>query len=78
MPLPRYTPPIARLQEDYSSMIAARVRKARRERERGPRPPRPKIPDNSEPWLENPSSVADCIWIAQQVQELVNKWGPHA
>ncbi len=76
MPLRRYTPPIARLQEEYSSMIAARVRKARRERERGPQPPRPKIPDNSEPWLRDPRTVEDLWYIAQCVEECVEQWGP--
>ncbi len=74
MALRRYTPPIRRLQEDYSAEIARRWRRARR----GPVPPGPKIPDNSEPWNPNPRTVAELWEIAEQVNELVKAWGPRA
>ena len=77
MALRRYTPPIRRLQEDYSAAIARRWRRARR----GPVPPGPKIPDNSEPWMAQPKTVDDLWQIAQWVQERVEqfqKWRPHS
>jgi hypothetical protein len=55
MPLRRYTPPIERMKEDYARMCAHRLMRLRR----GPRPAAPRIPDNSEPWIANPKSVAD-------------------
>lgn len=73
MALRRYTPPIRRLQEDYSAEIARRWRSARR----GPRKPGPKIMDNSEPWMAEPKTVDDLWQIAQWVQErvdLVKSW----
>lgn len=74
MALRRYTPPIRRLQDDYSSEIARRVRRARR----GPAKPGPKIPDNSVPWNPNPRTVADLWEIAEQVNERVKIWGPRS
>jgi hypothetical protein len=46
------------------------------ERLRRKRPPvRPsKIADNSEPWIRNPSSVAEFWEIACRVNETVAKW----
>ncbi len=72
MSLPCYRPPIRRVQEEYCAEVARRFRQQRR----GPRSPRAKIPDNSEPWNADPRTVADLWEIAQQVQGLVEKWGP--
>lgn len=73
MALPRYSPPIERIKEEYSRMIARRVMAARRP----PRPPGwkpgPKIPDNSVPWVENPRTVADLWEIAQCVGRCVKE-----
>ncbi len=33
---------------------------------------------NSEPWMENPRSIADFLWIAQQVQQRVDQYGPES
>jgi hypothetical protein len=74
MALRRYTPPIRRLQEDYSAEIARRWRRARR----GPGKAGPQIRDNSEPWNPNPRTVAELWEIAGQVKELVKVWGPRA
>ena len=77
MALRRYTPPIRRLQEEYSQMIARRVMKARRP----PRPPGPKIPDNSEPWNPNPQTVSDLWEISENVRRRVEEfqaWGQHS
>jgi hypothetical protein len=36
-----------------------------------------KTPDNSEPWLPHPPrTVAECMWISDQVAKEVEKWGP--
>ena len=71
MALRRYTPSIARLQEEYSQMIARRVMQAKR-------PPRradaPKILDNSEPWNANPRTVSDLWEIAECVRERVEQF----
>jgi hypothetical protein len=42
------------------------------------RPPSPpsRITDNSEPWIKNPSSVAEFWEIACRVNETVAKWAP--
>ncbi len=69
MALRRYTPPIRRLQEDYSAEIARRRMRALR----GPRKPGPKIPDNSEPWIRNPRTVDELWQISQWVQERVDQ-----
>ena len=68
---PQYRIPIQRLKEEWASRIA-------RERMRKRRPPAPpsKITDNSEPWIKNPSSVAEFWEIACKVNETVAKWGP--
>jgi hypothetical protein len=60
------------VQEDYCAEVARKFR----ERRRGPRPPGRRIPDNSEPWNADPRTVGELWEIAQQVQALVEKWGP--
>jgi hypothetical protein len=60
------------VQEEYCAQVARRFR----QRRRGPRPPGPKIPDNSEPWHPDPRTVKDLWEIAQQVQAVIDKWGP--
>lgn len=70
MALRRYTPPISRLQEEYSAEIARRWRRARR----GPIQAGPKIMDNSEPWMAEPKTVDDLWQIAQWVQERVEQF----
>lgn len=70
-----YRPSIRRLQLDFAARVARKIMLERRERA-GTRPPKSKITDNSEPWLENPDSVADYWFIATQVNKAVEKWGP--
>ena len=74
MALRRYTPPISRLQDEYSAEIARRWRRARR----GSIKAGPKIMDNSVPWNADPRTVADLWEIASQVNELVKVWGPRS
>ena len=77
MALRRYTPPIRRVQEDYSAEVARQWRRARS----GPPQAGPKIPDNSEPWMAEPKSVDDLWQIAQWVQErvtAVRSWRLHS
>jgi len=66
-----YRPSIRRLQEDW----AFRLRMERLRKKLGPKPPT-RITDNSEPWIQNPSSVAEYWEIARSVNALVEKWGP--
>ena len=70
-----YRPSIRSLQLDFASRLARKRMLDQRERE-GTRPPKSGIMDNSEPWLENPDSLADDWYVATQVTELVKKWGP--
>jgi hypothetical protein len=71
MAFPQYRIPVQRLKEQYSSRIV----QARLRRKRPPVPPS-KITDNSEPWIRNPSSVAEFWEIACRVNETVEKWAP--
>ena len=74
MSLTCYRPPIRRVQEEYCAEVARRFRARRR----GARRPGPRTPDNSEPWNADPRTVGELWEIAQQVQALVEKWGPKA
>ncbi len=71
MPFPQYRIPVERLKEEWSFRL-------RMERLRRSRPPgRPStITDNSEPWIKNPSSVAEFWEIACMVNERCEQWGP--
>lgn len=67
-----YRPSIRSLQEDFARRLAL---KRMRERARKGKPPLKKvIMDNSEPWMENPSSVADYLEIARLVDEHTRLW----
>jgi hypothetical protein len=68
---PQYRIPIERLKEDW----AFRKRMERLQRKRPPQPSS-KITDNSEPWIRNPSSVAEFWEIACKINETVAKWAP--
>ena len=71
MALPQYRIPISRLKEEWAFRL-------RMERLRNKRPaaPRSKITDNSEPWIKNPSSVAEFWEIACKVNQTVATWAP--
>ena len=68
-----YRPTIQSLKEEYARRVAHMVMKKRREEKHGPRTPS-KITDNSEPWLENPNSVADYWHISEQIRKSTEKW----
>jgi len=68
---PQYRIPVERLKVEWASRIA----RARLRRKRPPVRPS-KITDNSEPWIRNPSSVAEFWEIACRVNETVAKWAP--
>ena len=71
MAFPQYRIPVERLKEDWSRRIARQIMRRRR----GPSLPC-RITDNSEPWIHNPSSVAEFWEIACRVNETVEKWAP--
>ncbi len=73
MPIKRYSPSLDSIKEEY----AREVRKKLRESKHGVRP-KSRIRDNSSPWIKHPRSVSELWEIAQNVQQLVNKWGPKA
>ena len=70
MALRRYSPPIERVKDEYSRMLARRRMMALR----GPRPKHPPTPDNSEPWIANPKTIDDLWEIAQCVQRRVDEF----
>jgi hypothetical protein len=70
-----YRPTIDSLKREYARRVAHMIMKKRREEQYGPRTPS-KITDNSEPWLENPNSVADYWYISEQVRKRAEQWGP--
>ena len=73
MAIPRYSPPLERIKEEYSRMVRRKVMAARRPPTEKPRTP---IPDNSTPWIENPTTIADLLFISDRVRELEEQWGP--
>lgn len=68
---PQYRIPISRLKEEW----AFRLRMERLRRKRLPAKPST-ITDNSEPWIKDPSSVAEFWEIACRVNETVATWSP--
>ncbi len=70
-----YRPTIQSLKEEYTRRIAHMVMKKRREEKYSPRTPS-KITDNSEPFLYKRDSVADCIYISEQVRKRAEQWRP--
>ena len=69
-----YIRPLHRVKEEYSAMLRSKKRIAKL----GPRPAT-RIPDNSEPWIENPNTVAEFWEIACRVSELEERyrlWSP--
>ena len=71
MAFPQYRIPIQRLKEEWA--LRKRMERLRRNR---PAVPPSKITDNSEPWIRNPSSVAEFWEIACKINETVAKWAP--
>jgi hypothetical protein len=71
VPFPQYRIPIQRLKEDWSRRIARNVMRRRRQSTSPSN-----ITDNSEPWIQNPSSVEEFWYIACKVNETVAKWAP--
>jgi hypothetical protein len=72
MPLPQYRIPVERLKEEWASRVAWNRLQKRR-----PVAPPSQITDNSEPWIRNPSSVAEYLEIARKVNQAAEKWEPH-
>jgi hypothetical protein len=68
---PQYRIPIERLKEEWAFRL--RMERLRRRR---PKLPPSKITDNSEPWIRNPSSVAEYWEISEMIRERSEKWGP--
>ncbi|MGB6222701.1 hypothetical protein [Haloferula sp.] len=67
-----YRPSIRRLQLEFAQRLA-RARMLRKLREKNPNPNKA-ITDNSEPWLENPSTIGDFLEISRLVGESAKKW----
>ncbi len=70
-------PTIDELKKRYSRAMAQRKMTERRHAAHPSLATARKIPDNSEPWLPHPPrTVAECMWISDQVAKAVEKWGP--
>jgi len=63
------------MREYADVLVMRRLRKKREEKLGGPIA-QSKITDNSEPWLEKPKSLADCLWINEQVTKLSERYAP--
>lgn len=58
--------------EEYKHHLLRKRRLAKR-----PAPKKPPVDlDNSEPWMEDPKTIDDLLWIAQQVNKRVEEYGP--
>ena len=74
----QYRPTIEELKLRYSRLLAQRKMIERRHAERPGLANRKPIPDNSEPWLPHkPRSLAECMWISDQITKEIEKWRPH-
>ena len=71
MAIPRYSPPLERIKEEYSRKIRMRMRAEKRKARLKPCKP---IPDNSTPWVENPGTLSDLWEISCGVQSLVDRF----
>jgi hypothetical protein len=71
-----YRPSIHRLQLEFAQRLA-RKRMHQNLRKTNPAPQKT-ITDNSEPWLKKPDSFADYWFIADQINQVVEKWRPQA
>ena len=61
--------------EEYKNHLARKHRESKRPKR--PAKEKPEIDlDNSEPWMENPQTVDDLVWIAEQVNQTAKVWGP--
>ncbi len=70
-------PTIDELKKRYSCAMARRKMTERRHAARPSDARVVKTPDNSEPWLPHPPrTLAECMWISDQVAKEVEKWGP--
>ncbi len=71
----QYRPTIEELKKRYSSEMARKMMIAKRHAANPSLATRNKIPDNSEPWLPHkPTSLAECIWISEQVAAKIDAW----
>lgn len=59
---------------EYADVLTMRRLRKKREEKLGRPCSECKITDNSEPWLEKPNSVADCIWISEQVAKISERY----
>jgi len=58
---------------EYADVLTMRRLKKKRDEKRGYSLPKSKIQDNSEPWMENPQTLADFLWISDQVRQVVER-----
>jgi len=58
---------------EYADVLTMRRLRKKREEKLGRPIPKSKITDNSERWMENPNSLKDYLWIAEQVNDLLKQ-----
>lgn len=61
---------------EYADVLTMRRLRKKREEKLGRPIPKSKITDNSEPWMKNPNSLADILWINEQITELCERYAP--
>ncbi len=70
----KYRTPREFVMREYADVLTMRRLRKKREEKLGRPIPKSKITDNSEPWMEKPNSVADCLWINEQVTKLTERY----
>jgi hypothetical protein len=74
----KYRTPREFVMQEYADVLTMRRLRKKREEKLGHPIPKSKITDNSEPWLQKPSSIADCLWINEQVTKLSERYAPQS
>ena len=72
----QYRPNVERQKWLYSMMKSRELMRRRRLKRGEISPNKKPVPDNSAPWLpEGVKSVADALWISDQVKRDMERWG---
>ncbi len=74
----QYRPDVERQKWLYSMMISRAIMRRRQGKPEGNSAVaagRKQIPDNSVPWLPEVNSVADALWISDQIKATAKQWG---
>lgn len=59
--------------QEYADVLTMRRLRKKREEKLGHPIPKSKITDNSERWMKNPETLNDYLWVAEQVNDLLEQ-----